>query len=120
MKTKLLSAYFKIICNILRVPENLLKKKCRKTEIVFARAYFYCFIYDLFNQKDGIKISSTELGLFLNQNHATVLYLLKFRKNEIDFEKNFENLKKQIYNYIESQEKNLELLKIIENVQILN
>jgi len=82
---KKLDLAFKMLCNYFGYEPDSVRQKTRKREIVVMRQIFYYFAKQHMNRR----ISLSEMGGYLKQDHTTVLHAHKTIQNLIDTDKSF-------------------------------
>lgn len=84
------------VCAITKVPEEKLKEKCRKPDVVFARQMIWRLVKEY-----KLPISSVSLGqMFGGKNHSTILFGIKTMTDRIEVEDEtrmtYEQIKKSL------------------------
>jgi chromosomal replication initiation ATPase DnaA len=84
------------VCNYFQVAELDLKSRSRKTNVVYARAFIYKFMREIY----GRNLSLVELGGVFERDHATVLHSIKMLDDAFDcypeLKKEYFSLKKEV------------------------
>lgn len=83
------------VCSHYNIDKALLSGKSRKREVADARQLVMMLL------KKHTKMSSTNIGLKLNRNHATVLYACKTIEERISVEKDYRALVEDIENQLD-------------------
>jgi chromosomal replication initiation ATPase DnaA len=68
------------VCNYFQVSESDLKSRSRKTNVVYARAFIYKFMREIYSRN----LSLVELGCYFGRDHCTVLHSIKMLDDTFD------------------------------------
>jgi chromosomal replication initiation ATPase DnaA len=79
------------VCNYFKVTESDLKSRSRKTNVVYARAFIYKFMREIYSRN----ISLVELGGYFGRDHCTVIHSIKMLDDAFDC---YPELKKEYFN----------------------